>query len=214
MYVANVADSIYLRSEPEEKSKNIITTIPLGAQVVWICDETPIFSKVSYGGNTGYVKRDYLSTTQHQTQHTYTAYTTNTKIDKYVYVSNVKNSIYLRSTIEETPNNIITTIPLGTEVGFIEYASNDFSKINYNGIIGYAKTMYLSDYYDHTYQYMTVCNVKNSIYLRSTPYENQDNIICEIPVNSVVRFIENANGGFYKIAWDGYVGYSKSKYLR
>ncbi len=216
MYVANVENSIYLRSEPEENSSNIITTIPLGAQVVWISDETPVFSKVSYGGNTGYVKRDYLSSTPPNTSapQPYTAYTNNTVIYKYMYVANVKNSIYLRKSAEENPNNIITTIPLGTRIGFIEYATQDFSKINYNGTIGYAKTMYLADYYDSGYDYMTVCNVKNSIYLRSEPYEDPSNIICEIPVNSAVRFISNAGGGFYKISWGGYVGYSKSAYLR
>ena len=217
MYVANVANSIYLRSTPYENSNNIITTIPLGAQVVWYNDETPVFSKISYGGMTGYVKRDYLSATKPSTNQGYTAYTSNTTISKYQYVANVKEAIYLRSSMYENSSNIITTIPVGTKVGFIEYANNDFSKINYNGTIGYAKTMYLEDYYytsSSSSTYMTVCNVKHSIYLRSTPYENSSNIICEIPVNSSVKFISSASNGFYKISWNGYTGYSKSMYLR
>ncbi len=212
MYVANVENSVYLRGLPEENDDNIITTIPLGAQVVWISDETAVFSKVSYGGNTGYVKRDYLSTTPPDLSGKQT--TNNTTVWKYMYVANVKNSIYLRSSAKEVQSNIITTIPLGTEVGFIEYANGEFSKINYNGTIGYAKTKYLADYNTPGYDYMTVYNVKHSIYLRSAPYENPDNILCEIPLGSVVQFIGDAGGGFYKISWGGYTGYSKSKFLR
>ena len=212
MYVANVANSIYLRSQPEEVESNIITSIPLGTQVVWMEDVTPVFSKVSYGGTTGYVKRDYLSAKKPEPKVTYTP-PANTTIQKYVYVANVANSIYLRSQPKGNSSNIITTIPLGTRVGFIEYTNNTFSKINYNGTIGYAKTIYLSDYYSST-TYMTVYNVKHSIYLRSAPYENPNNIICEIPLGSVVTYISNGGNGFYKISWNGYTGYSKSKYLR
>ena len=61
---------------------------------------------------------------------------------------------------------------------------------------------------------MTVCNVKTSIYLRNAPVENSGNIICEIPVGSTVEFLENTNGTFYKIRWNGKVGYSKAEYLR
>lgn len=215
MYVANVSNAVYLRSQPYENSSNIILTIPLGAQVVWLRDENPVFAKVSYGGRTGYVKRDLLSMTPPRVTNTPTPKPSNTTIYKYVYISNVEKAVYLRRTAQENQSNILTTIPLGTRIGFIEYATNGFSKVSYNGTIGYVKTAYLSDYsYTPQYQYMTVCNVANSIYLRSTPNETSGNIICQIPVGSVVRFISNAGGGFYKISWDGYNGYAKSAYLR
>lgn len=211
MYVTNVKNSIYLRSEPVEDDKNIITTIPVGEQVVWIENTNIIFSKISYNGTNGYVKRDYLSTKKPPLN---TVTSGNTAIYKYMYVTNVKNSIYLRSSAEENSDNVITTIPLGTEIGFIEHTNNVFSKINYNGTIGYAKTKYLADSSNNDYTYLTVYNVKKSIYLRSEPRENTDNIICEIPLGTVVRYLGNANGGFYKISYDGYTGYSKSIYLR
>jgi len=211
MYVANVKYSIYLRSEPAENPSNIITEIPVGTQIVWLENTDTVFSKVTYNGTAGYVKRDYLSATKPQVN---TAPVGNTTIYKYMYVDNVKNSIYLRSAAVENPNNIITTIPVGTQVGFIEYANGTFSKISYNGTIGYAKSIYLSDYYSCRSTYMTVYNVKHSIYLRSAPKENPDNIICEIPLGTRVRYLGNASGGFYKIEYDGYIGYSKSIYLR
>lgn len=215
MYVANVKNSIYLRSEPAENDSNIITTIPVGTQVIWHENTNSVFSEISYNGMSGYVKRDYLSS-QRPVQNTpNSSYSANTTVSKYMYVANVKNSIYLRSSASENANNIITTIPLGTQVGYIERANSVFSKIKYNGTVGYAKTIYLADYYSSSYdEYLTVYNVKHSIYLRSAPYENPNNIICEIPLGAVVRYIENAGGGFYKISYNGYTGYSKSMYLR
>ena len=68
----------------------------------------------------------------------------NTTVVSYMYVANVKYSIYLRSLPEENDSNIITEIPLGTQVGFIENADSVFAKINYNGRIGYSKREYLS----------------------------------------------------------------------
>ncbi|MBQ3021779.1 MAG: SH3 domain-containing protein [Clostridia bacterium] len=61
---------------------------------------------------------------------------------------------------------------------------------------------------------MYVANVKNSVYLRSEPIENESNIITTIPVGSTVRYLGNGGNGFYKISYGGYTGYSKSAYLR
>ncbi|MBQ4526682.1 MAG: SH3 domain-containing protein [Clostridia bacterium] len=211
MYVANVKMSIYFRGEPTEDADNIITTIPVGTPVLWLENTNTVFSEISYNGIIGYVKRDYLSL---ENPYHDESSGDNTAIYKYMYVANVKNSIYLRSTASEDADNIITTIPVGTRIGYIENTNNVFSKIYYNGVCGYAKTAYLADYYDSGYTYLTVCNVKNSIYLRSEPKENKNNIICEIPVGSTVRYLSSATGGFYKISYNGYVGYSKSAYLR
>ena len=141
----------------------------------------------------------------------------NNVISRYVYVANVQNSIYFRSAPAENDSNIITEIPLGTMVGFIENVDNVFAKINYNGQIGYAKQQYLSSVQpsvnNTVSDYMYVANVKNSIYFRSSPSENDGNIICEIPLGTRVGFIENANSVFAKISYNGQTGYAKREYL-
>ena len=145
----------------------------------------------------------------------------NTTVVSYMYVANVKYSIYLRSLPEENDSNIITEIPLGTQVGFIENADSVFAKINYNGRIGYSKREYLSSvspnagYSGRAWSdTMTVTNVKYAIYLRSTPSEASDaNIIMEIPVGSKVTYLDTPNNTFYKISYGGTVGYSKQIYL-
>lgn len=143
----------------------------------------------------------------------------NTAVIAQKFVANVKYSIYLRSEPVENDSNIICEIPLGTQVGFIENSNTVFSKINYNGTIGYSKTQYLSDYMPNisanttVSSYMYIANVKYSVYFRSEPQENSGNIICEIPVNTMVGFIEKTDTVFSKINYNGSIGYVKSQYL-
>lgn len=210
-YVANVKYSIYLRSAPVENDSNIICEIPLGTQVGFIENANSVFAKINYNGTIGYSKQQYLSDYMPNTS-------ANTTISSYMYVANVKNSIYFRSAPVENDSNIICEIPLGTMVGFIERYDNVFSKISYNGSIGYAKSQYLSSSQSSPKTYssdtMTVVNVKHSIYLRSTPSEASDsNIIMEIPLGATVTYLGTPNGTFYKISYGGTVGYSKQIYL-
>lgn len=214
MFVANVEHSIYFRNSPSELDSNIIGEIPLGTQVSFIENTDAIFAKIKYNGQEGYVKREYLSATQPQPKAS--ASSGDTTVKYSMYVVNVKNSIYLRKEPVENSSNIICEIPLGSEVGFVERTNGTFMKIYYQGKYGYSKAEYLSTSppYSGGSVYMTVCNVKTSIYLRKQPVEDSSNIICEIPVNSTVEFLGNANGTFYKIRWNGKEGYAKSEYLR
>ena len=68
---------------------------------------------------------------------------TNT-IKKTMCVVRCNEFITLRSS-PSTSASEITKIPLGSSVGYIEEAGNDFYKIQYNGNIGYALASYLSD---------------------------------------------------------------------
>ena len=64
MYVANVKNSIYLRSEPVENNSNIITEIPVGEQVLWYENTDNVFSEISYNGMRGYAKKEYSNPTR------------------------------------------------------------------------------------------------------------------------------------------------------
>ncbi len=140
----------------------------------------------------------------------------NVTVARNVYVANVDYSIYFRSEPAENDANIICEIPLGTMVGFIENTDSVFAKIKYNGQVGYAKRQYLSDQKpeeDKISDYMYVANVDYSIYFRSEPAENSSNIICEIPLGTMVGFVENTDSVFAKIIYNGRVGYVKREYL-
>lgn len=218
MYVANVNYSIYFRSAPVENDSNIICEILYGTPVTHLGDVDAVFSKIRYNGQEGYAKREYLSTSVPPAKPAEpSAYDGDTSVKYTVYVANVENSIYLRSQPNESSdNNIITTIPLGTAVGYIEQTNGTFSKIKYGDKIGYSKSIYLSSRGSSSPSgYMTVSGVKTSIYLRRRPSSDEgSNIICEIPVGSRVEFISDAGNGYYKIRWNGTTGYGTAKYLR
>ena len=217
MYVANVNYSIYFRSAPVENDSNIICEILYGTPVIHIEAADAVFAKIRYNGQEGYVKSEYLSSTVPPAKPAQpSAYDGDTTVKYNVYVANVENSIYLRSQPNESDDNIITTIPLGTAVGYIETTNGTFSKIKYGNTVGYSKSIYLSGSRPSSgSRYMTVYNVKNSIYLRRRPSSDEgSNIICEIPVGSVVEYISDAGNGYYKIRWNGTTGYGTAKYLR
>lgn len=148
-----------------------------------------------------------------------------------LYVTNVQNSIYLRQTPDEN-GTILTTIPLGAAVDLIKNEHNGFTHIRYNGTEGYSKTEYLTADPNASYQRpvpqnnqypvssltavidtMYVANVQDSIYLRTAASENAS-IITTIPLGAAVGFITDMGNGFYKISYNGQMGYSKAMYLR
>ena len=57
-----------------------------------------------------------------------------------------------------------------------------------------------------------VVNCKQSITLRTAPSTSASEIV-QIPLGQAVGYIENAGNGFYKINYDGRVGYSLASYL-
>ena len=57
-----------------------------------------------------------------------------------------------------------------------------------------------------------VSNCKKSITLRSAPSTDASEL-AQIPLGQAVGFIEKATGGFYKINYDGVVGYALATYL-
>lgn len=138
----------------------------------------------------------------------------NTTVSKMMYVNNVSQAVYFRKKPKEKEGNQIGTILLGTEVGFIEKANNTFSKVQYDGKIGYVKTDYLSDRKpDLTVKYaMYVVNVNESITLRKTPSTNGESVI-EIYLGEEVGFIEDTNSLFAKVKYGDRIGYVMSQYL-
>ena len=67
----------------------------------------------------------------------------NTTVIGNYYVVNCQTSVTLRRT-PSTTSVELAQVPLGQAVGFIEEGNAEFSKVNYNGTIGYILTQYLS----------------------------------------------------------------------
>ena len=141
----------------------------------------------------------------------------NTSVVSTMFVANCDEWISLRSQ-PSTSASRIATIPYGMAVGYIEPASNGFYKISYNGKIGYALSQYLSNYEPSQKKattsptYYRVVNCQEWISLRSTPSTSASKL-AEIPLGATVQFISVASNGFYKVSYNGQVGYALASYL-
>ncbi|MBO8463998.1 MAG: hypothetical protein IAC13_08715, partial [Firmicutes bacterium] len=77
-------------------------------------------------------------------------------VSEMMYITNVEHSAYFRKQpiASTSSSNIISTIPLYEDVGFIESYNSEYAKIEYNGRVGYVQWEVLSGYdtyYDYYY---------------------------------------------------------------
>ena len=139
----------------------------------------------------------------------------NTNVVATYYVVNCRESITLRST-PSTSASEITQIPLGQAVGFIETAENGFSKINYDGLVGYGLSSYLSSDKPAAKQQekrrAQVVNCKEWITLRSTPSTSASSLT-RIPLGAYVMCLGDAGNEFYEVEYAGKHGYALKSYL-
>ena len=126
------------------------------------------------------------------------------------FVVNCNESITLR----EYPSvhaRELAQIPLGQAVGFIEdVGDGNFSKINYDGLIGFV----ISDYISPTspFRDATVVNCKQSITLReeATTYARE---LIQIPLGAHVKYLGVETNSFYKVEYRGLVGFVLKTYI-
>lgn len=225
MYVVNCQESITLRTEATTKASEICQ-IPLGAPVSYVETAENGFYKVIYNGKTGYALASYLDLEYHDTHQVNkpsseaisgNLYKTTVPAQVYttMYVVNCQESITLR-TSPSTKASEICQIPLGAAVSYVEYAGNDFNLIVYNGKVGYSLASYLESPYgqlqSYVDDYLRVINCNESITLRNAPSTSAGEI-CQIPLGATVEFVALAGDGFYKVAYNGHVGYALASYL-
>ena len=138
----------------------------------------------------------------------------NTNVVATYYVVNCRESITLRNAPSVYADEI-TQIPLGQAVGFIENAGNGFYKINYDGLVGYALAQYLSpNKYGSgsSTRLARVVNCDKWISLREYP-DTASATLRRIPLGAHVRYLGRAGNGFYRIEYDGIIGYGLQAYL-
>ena len=138
---------------------------------------------------------------------------TEESIVSVMYVVKCNEYITLRTSPSTSAAEIIK-IPLGASVGYISDADNGFYKVSYNGQRGYALAAYLSSAPEKALSNsMRVVNCDEWISLRKTPSTDATRITT-IPLGAIVEFLGMAENGFYKIRYNGYVGYALASYLQ
>ena len=129
-----------------------------------------------------------------------------------LFVVNCRESITLRRD-PSVYSPELAQIPLGQAVSYLGDAGNGFYKINYDGLIGYALSQYLSSQSpNNSARYGTVVNCRQSITLRTSPSIHAEEII-QIPLGARVRFLGNAANDFYQVEYQGMTGYALRAYI-
>ncbi len=137
-----------------------------------------------------------------------TAFAGNNIVATY-FVVNCNESITLR----EYPSvhaRELAQIPLGQAVGFIEVNDENFSKINYDGLIGYVISHYISP--TSPFRDATVVNCRQSITLREEPSTYARELI-QIPLGERVKYLGVETNSFYKVQYRGMVGFVLKTYI-
>lgn len=131
LYVTNVASGVNFRSDASTKS-DIIGIVPFANAVGFIETAANNYVYVEYKGQLGYISRDYLTDTKPATS-----------VSVLRYVVDVRESLPLRD-VPGTVGSTIVNIPVGSAVGFIENASSQYTRVEYNGHYGYVDRRYLA----------------------------------------------------------------------
>ncbi|MBC1665841.1 SH3 domain-containing protein [Listeria welshimeri] len=173
-------------------SSNILINIPEGEKVS--IDENSLtqdgFYKVTYGGKTGWMKLSYFSKTP-VLQTYYSASQVNLR----------KSASWNSSIVGTVPTNAKVTINTSTK-------TDNFYKVNYNGMIGWMKLNYFA-----TKPTLEDVYAKSSINLRSAT--SWDSAIAYSIKEGDKASLNNTTGkdGFYQITVNGKVGWMKEIYF-
>ncbi|WP_297131312.1 C40 family peptidase [Terrisporobacter sp.] len=194
-YRVITANSVNFRTGPSTNYSSI-GKLNKGDKVEYI-SESGSWVKVKFEGKTGYVYGTYVGT-----------YTSTSTSIKYVTAS----SLNVRSGAS-TNYSVIGTLSKGAKVEVIS-TSNGWSKIKYNGSIGYVSSKYLDEKVsgDNTSTSTSVKYVTaSSLNVRSGASTNYS-VIGTLSKGTKVEVISTSNG-WSKIKYNGTIGYVSSQYL-
>ena len=198
------ANSLNFRSGPGTNYSKITSALK-GSEVGFI-SESNGWSKVSSSGKIGYMSSQYLTNKGDGS-------TSNNESIKSTKVVNT-SGLNFRSG-PSTSYSKISTLSYGTEVGFIS-ESNGWSKVSYNGKVGYVSSQYLtnkgngSTSNNESVKSTKVVNT-SGLNFRSGPSTSYSKI-STLSYGTEVGFISESSG-WSKISYNGKVGYVSSQYL-
>ena len=209
--LGNGYTSLNLRQGPVT-SYNIIGELSSGTNVQIISQCNSNWYKVQYNGTTGYVYAPCISIVSGNLSSS----------SKTGTVINLSGDIQLNFRLGPSTNDtVIGGLSEGTTFTILS-ESNGWYKINYDGTIGYVYGYYvsvgnnsssLSNSSSNTSKSGVVSNLNSGVDLNFRSGPNTDySIIGELSEGTSVTILSE-NNGWYKINYDGTVGYVYSNYI-
>lgn len=140
------------------------------------------------------------------------AYERSLEVVGYRYVTNVANAVNFRQK-PNTSSTIITTIPYGTRVGYVEDANSEYARVKYDNMYGYVAKFYLSNY-SPPKQYSAIRYVWRSgaVEMLDQP-KSGAGVILTLAAETPVGLIEIVSDTYARVDYDGNQGYIRRDQL-
>lgn len=140
-------DTVNVRSSDSENADKL-GKLDVGTQVTRYESKENGWSRIDYNGQEGYVKSEYLSvvSTQEATEETAEAPAENTESADNAVTSgkvNVKETVNVRKSASETADKIGVAYQ-GENYDLVMKQADGWSKIKYNGEVGFVKSEFLN----------------------------------------------------------------------
>lgn len=117
--------------------------------------------------------------------------------------------VYLRTSPEYSSSNKICLIARGKKVTLVSEVNSSWYKVRYNGKVGYAPAKYLRAEEQGVIRVNTTCALK----LHSSAEDGSGNVILTMSKGASVRLVKKISNKWYKVNYNGTLGYARSKYL-
>ncbi len=171
----------------------VLLVMPDGAQVTLLGQTSNGFSKVTYQGTTGWAYSAYLSSGGSSGE--------TAKV--------IDGALNLRASAS-TGSAVLLVMPNGATVELLGETSNGFSKVSYQGTVGWAFSEFLSSGGGSGSGSATV--IGGALNLRATASLNAS-VLLVLPDGAQVTLLGQTSNGFTKVRYQGTDGWAYSTYL-
>ena len=141
---------------------------------------------------------------------------TNTENNPSIVIEKGVTTANLNLRVEaSTASKIITTIPKGKTIEIIEKLNSGWYKVNYSGKTGYVSSSYVSinGSTENKPSIVTEKGVTTANLNLRVEASTASKIITTIPKGKTIEIIEKLNSGWYKVNYNGKIGYVSSNYV-
>lgn len=130
--------------------------------------------------------------------------------DNTYYVVNVKTSVNLREG-SSTSSTILTSVPKDTAVQATGEVTDNFMRVEYNGMTGYIHSDYLAKA-EPAEIWLTVVNCNTSVSLRETASKKAEKL-ADVALGEKVRSLDHEENGFLEVEYGELRGFILKEYL-
>lgn len=209
--IINISSTLNVRASANTGSK-VIGTLRNGNSIDIIAKEGSWY-KISYNGTTGYVYGEYVKVNNNESKPETPSTPEATQTGKVV---NVTTTLNIRSGAG-TNYGIVGRVGANATVNILGQEGGWY-KISYNGLTGYVSSDYIrvnntagDNNTNSTVKYGKVVNISTKLNVRKSA-STSSSIIGTLNNNTKVTILEKTNG-WYKISYNGIVGYVSASYI-